>query len=443
MKHCTVYLESLGCPKNRVDSEVMLAALLADGWYVTDDSTKADLIILNSCAFIEEAREETIARFFALHAQKRKGARVVLAGCLPQLHPDMGKLLPEADFVIGIDDVPRIAAIAEGAAARPIKRPKFIATSRYEREFSLSPFTAYVKIADGCDNHCAYCTIPAIRGAYRERTPHDVVEEARRFVERGVKEIVLIAQDTSAYGRNHNTSLAALLRRLDRLAGEFRIRVMYLYPSRIDDELLDAFTASKVLPYFEIPLQHVSDRILSTMRRRYRRRDIERMLDRIAARFGDRAVLRTTFIAGFPGETRAEHAELRRFIEEAPFDYIGLFGYSREERTPAAALSPLRRDTVARRLDALRAAAQETMERRLSRFIGTTTIVLYEEFDAAACLPIGRGIHQAPEIDGITILTDLENERPGDLLTVRLTGRDGIDFTAVVKRTTRGSLPSH
>jgi len=434
VKNRFFYLESLGCPKNRVDSEVMLAALLSGGWRVTDDPANADLIILNSCSFIEEAREETVSRLFTLHAQKRKGTRIVLAGCLPQLHPIIAKLLPEANIVIGIDDVPRIASIVDGAAANPIKKPRFIATACHERTLSLSPFTAYLKIADGCDNRCAYCTIPAIRGSYRERAPKDIVEEARRLIERGVKELVLIAQDTSAYGRDHATSLAALLRRLDRLSGEFRIRVMYLYPSRMDDELLDAFGADKVLPYFEIPLQHVNDCILSAMRRRYRRCDIERVLDRIAARFGDRAVLRTTFIAGFPGETRAEHIELRRFIEDAPFDYIGLFGYSREEGTPAAAISPLRRDTVARRLAALQAAAHETMERRLSRFVGTTTTVLYEEFDASASLPIGRGIHQAPEIDGVTILTNLETERPGDLLTVRITSRDGVDFTAEVQR---------
>ncbi len=358
----------------------------------------------------------------------------MLTGCLPQLYPEIEKLLPEADRVIGIDDVPRIAAVADGALPRTLRAPKFIATARHGRTLSLSPFTAYLKIADGCDNRCSYCTIPAIRGAYRERAPRDIVTEARRLVGTGVREIVLIAQDTSVYGRDHATSLAALLRRLDRLPGAFRIRVMYLYLSRIDEELLDAFAGEKVLPYFEMPIQHVSDRILSAMSRRYRRRDIERVLNRIAVRFGDRAILRTTFIAGFPSETREEHRELCRFIEEASFDYVGVFGYSREEGTAAAAMTPLRRGTIARRLAPLQEVAQKTMERRLSRFVGMRTTVLYEEFDATACLPIGRGVHQAPEIDGVTILTTIENEHPGDLLTVRITGRDGIDFTAAVER---------
>jgi len=248
----------------------------------------------------------------------------------------------------------------------------------------------------------------------------------------GAAELALIAQDTSGYGRDHGTTLASLLSRLAKMPGDFRIRVMYLYPSRVDDALLDAFAADKVVPYFEIPLQHVSDRVLAAMGRRYRRRDVERLVERIALRFGDRAVLRTTFIAGFPGETAAEHAELRRFIAAAPFDYIGLFGYSKEEGTAAGAMRSHRRATVAARLEELRAAAQGTMERRLARFLGATTTVLYEEYDPGSILATGRGHHQAPEIDGVTILTNLTDERPGELLKVRLTGRDGVDFTAEV-----------
>ena len=429
-KH-TLYIESLGCPKNSVDSEVMLASLLTDGWRMVDDPSEARLIILNSCAFIEEAREETIRRLFSLHAARRKGSRLILAGCLPQRYPSIHRLLPEVDIVVGIDDIPRIAAIAKGIGQpAPIREPRFLVTKRYARMLSLSPFTAYLKIADGCDNRCTYCVIPTIRGCYRERSVPDIVGEARHLVAEGIRELVLIAQDTSMYGRDHSTSLGNLITRLSRLPGRFRIRVMYLHPFHITERILDAFLSEKVVPYFEIPIQHINDRLLAAMNRQYRRRDVEQLLEHIESRFGTRAVIRTTFIAGFPTETPAEHDELRRFIETAPLDYIGLFAYSKEERTPAAAMKSLRRDTVARRTEELRRAAQETMERRLSRFVGTTMEVLYEEFDEKSCLPISRGYHQAPEIDGITILTNLTKERPGSFLLVRITQQDGIDFIA-------------
>ncbi len=436
MKKRTLYFESLGCPKNRVDTEVMLAALIAAGWRVVDDPAAADLLVLNSCAFIEDARKETLERFFDLHAHRRKDSRLVLAGCLPQLHPDIARLLPEADLIIGIEDIPRITALAGGAetAATISADPRFIMTARHERTPTLSPHTMYIKVADGCDNRCSYCAIPLIRGGYRERPPRDILDEAARSIDRGIRELVFIAQDTTAYGRDHATTLAKLLVKLAKLPGEFRIRVMYLYPSDIDAALLDAFDHPKMLPYFEVPLQHTSDPVLKAMHRRYRRRDIDRALNRITHRFGDRAVIRTTFIAGFPGETVAQFEEMRSFIAGAPLDYIGVFGYSKEEGTPAGKLRSHRRDTIAKRVALLQETAQATMEKRLSRLVGTTTTVLYEEFDPESALATGRGIHQAPEIDGITILTNLEKERPGDLLTVRLTGRDGIDFTAEVVR---------
>jgi len=432
----TLYFESLGCPKNRVDTEVMLAALLGDGWRMVDDPAAADLIVLNTCAFIEDARKESLDRVFDLHAHRRKDSRLVLAGCLPQLYPDIAAKIPEADLVIGIEDIPHIAALVGDGDPSPqiTTDPHFIATARHDRALTLSPYTSYIKIADGCDNRCSYCAIPLIRGAYRERPPRDILDEAQRLIDTGVKELTLIAQDTTAYGRDHDTTLAKLLVKLAKLPGEFRIRVMYLYPSGIDEALLDAFDNPKIIPYFEIPLQHADDTVLKAMRRRYRRRDIDRALNRIIQRFGDRAVIRTTFIAGFPGETAAQFEEMRRFIAGAPLDYIGAFGYSKEENTPAGKLRSHRRDTIAKRLALLQETAQATMEQRLARLVGTTTTVLYEEFDPESALATGRGKHQAPEIDGITILTNLEKERPGDLLTVRLTGRDGIDFTAEVVR---------
>lgn len=432
MKKKHLYLESLGCPKNRVDSEVMLAALIADGWAIVDDPARADLILLNTCAFVEDARRETIERFFDLHRRRKKGARLAVAGCLPQRFPAIAKELAEADIVLGLNDIPRVAELVggTGGAARRIGTPDFLMTARQERVATLSPHTAYLKIADGCDNRCAYCAIPLIRGAYRERSPHDILDEARRLIDGGVREIVLIAQDTTAYGRDHDTDLAALLKKLGRLPGSFLIRSLYLYPSGIDERLLDAFGGEKVIPYFEIPLQHIVDRVLAAMGRRYRRADIERVTAAVIARFGERATLRTTLIAGFPGETAREFDEMRRFLTGAPFDYVGVFGYSKEAGTPAGRLRSLSRRVIEERTMLLREAAQSSMERRLDRFIGMHTTVLYEGFDAGSCLATGRALQQAPEIDGVTILTDIDRERPGDLLPARIVARDGIDLVA-------------
>lgn len=434
MKKKHLYLESLGCPKNRVDSEVMLAALIADGWDIVDEPARADLILLNTCAFVEDARRETIERFFDLHRRRKKGARLAVAGCLPQLFPAIAKELAEADIVLGLNDIPRVAELVggTGGAARRIGTPDFLMTARQERVATLSPYTAYLKIADGCDNRCAYCAIPLIRGAYRERSPRDILEEARRLIDGGVREIVLIAQDTTAYGRDHDTDLAALLKKLSRLPGEFLIRSLYLYPSGIDERLLDAFGGEKVIPYFEIPLQQVNDRVLAAMGRRYRRADIERVTNSVIARFGDRATLRTTLIAGFPGETSREFEEMRRFVGDAPFDYIGVFGYSKETGTPAGRLRSLPRPLIDRRTALLREAAEAAMERRLDRFVGMRTMVLYEGFDAGSCLATGRALQQAPEIDGVTILTNVDRERPGEFLPARIVARDGIDLVAEI-----------
>lgn len=432
MKRSLLYLESLGCPKNRVDSEVMLAALIAEGWELVDDPSRADLLLLNTCAFVEDARRETIERFFDLHARRKKGARLAIAGCLPQLSPAIAKELAEADIVLGLNDIPRVAELVggTGGAARRIGTPDFLMTARQGRVATLSPYAAYLKIADGCDNRCAYCAIPIIRGAYRERSPRDILEEARRLIDGGVRELTLIAQDTTAYGRDHGTDLAALLKKLSRLPGKFLIRSLYLYPSGIDDRLLDAFGGEKVVPYFEIPIQQVNDRVLAAMGRRYGRADIERVTAAVIERFGERATLRTTLIAGFPGETAREFDELRRFVDDAPFDYIGVFGYSKEAGTPAGRLRSLHRRVIERRTALLRAAAEAAMERRLDRFVGTRTTVLYEGFDAGSFLATGRALQQAPEIDGITMLTNIDRERPGDLIPARIVARDGIDLIA-------------
>lgn len=428
-----LFFESLGCPKNRVDSEVMISKLMDSGWVVVDSPEKADLIVLNTCSFINTAREESIARFFELNSAKKKGAKIAVAGCLPQLYPDLAKDLHEADFITGINNISEISGIVDefwekGYKAK-IGKASFIYSSFDSRALSLSPFTAYLKIADGCNNCCSYCSIPAIRGEYRERKPEDIISEAQDLVFSGVKEIVIISQDTSKYGINSRSSLKDLLSGLNSIPGDFRIRVMYLYPSGVDENLLKQIhSLKKVLPYFEVPIQHVSRKVLKDMNRHYSQEDILKLVNDIKSIFGQKYALRTTFISSFPTERKEDHEELKKFIEAGYFDYSGVFRYSKEEFSNSAKLRVINDKTAQSRFEEIEKTSHISMERRLDRFVGMEMEILYEGIDPELKVPTGRGWHQAPEIDGITILTNIENQKPGSFLKCKLVSREGIDF---------------
>lgn len=428
-----LFFESLGCPKNRVDSEVMISKLMDRGWLVTDSPEKADLIMLNTCSFINTAREESVARFFELNSAKKKGTKIAITGCLPQLYPELARDLHEADFITGINDISEISCIIEkyweeGYKAK-IGKASFIYSSFDSRALSLSPFTAYLKIADGCNNCCSYCSIPVIRGEYRERKPEDIISEAQDLVFSGVKEIVIISQDTSKYGINSGSSLKDLLSGLNSIPGDFRIRVMYLYPSGVDEYLLKKIhSLKKVLPYFEIPVQHVSSKVLKDMNRHYTKETVIELISNIRNIFGNRCALRTTFISSYPTEKNEDHEELKKFIEAGNFDYSGVFRYSKEEFSNSAKLRVINNKTAQSRFEEIEKVSHISMEKRLDRFIGMEMDILYEGIDPELKVPVGRGWHQAPEIDGITIITNLENQNPGSFLKCRLVSREGIDF---------------
>ena len=428
-----LFFESLGCPKNRVDSEVMISGLLECGWSITDSPEKADLIVLNTCSFINTAREESIARFFELNSIKKNGAKIAVTGCLPQLYPELAENLHEADFITGINDIPQLSGIinenwSSGFKSR-IEKASFLYSSFNSRALSLSPFTAYLKIADGCNNCCSYCSIPVIRGEYRERAPEDIISEAQDLVFSGVKEIVIISQDTSRYGIHSGSSLKDLLLGLNSIPGDFRIRVMYLYPSGVDEDLLKKiYSLKKVLPYFEIPVQHVSSKVLKDMNRHYSKEAVLKLINNIKLIFGQKYALRTTFISSFPTEKKEDHEELKKFIEASHFDYSGVFKYSKEEFSNSAKLRVINSKTAQSRFDEIEKASHISMEKRLDRFIGMEMDILYEGIDPELKVPTGRGWHQAPEIDGITILTNLENQKPGSFLKCKLVSREGIDF---------------
>lgn len=435
----TVFCCSLGCPKNRVDSEVVIAQFLDNGWVIAESSGKADLVILNTCSFINDAREESVNSFFELHGGLKKGAKIAVMGCLPQLYPNLGDMLPEADFVFGVNDIPNIEKIVskhwnEGYRGKS-EKSDFLYTSSMGRVLTYSPWTAYLKIADGCDNFCAYCSIPHIRGRYRERPLKDIVAEAENLIKTGVKEIVVIAQDTTQYGSKTNSSLKKLIRAINALKGDFRFRVMYLYPSGIDRELLETIRDSeKMHNYLEVPIQHISTTVLKAMNRRYSEQDIYDLIEMIKDVFGDNYLLRTTVISSFPAEKKEDHELLKTFIEKGFFDYIGAFKYSKEESSASFKMRAVASKTADVRFAEIEKATHECMEKRLERFVGREVEVLYEGIDPELKVPVGRCWNQAPEIDGITIITNLEGEKEGSILKCRITSREGTDFIADIIR---------
>ena len=435
----TLFCCSLGCPKNRVDSEVVIAQFVDRGWKVAETSDKADLVILNTCSFINDAREESVNSFFELYAGLKKGAKIAVMGCLPQLYPDLGEMLPEADFIFGVNDLPNVAKIVsehwndgfrgKGGAS------EFLYTASMGRVLTYSPWTAYLKIADGCNNFCSYCSIPHIRGRYRERPLKDILAEAENLIKTGVREIVVIAQDTTQYGSKTGSSLKQLIRSLNALKGNFKFRVMYLYPSGIDRELLEIIRDSKKMHnYLEIPLQHVSDTVLKAMNRRYTGKDICSLIDMVKDVFGENYLLRTTVISSFPAEKKKDHELLKSFIEKGFFDYIGAFKYSKEESSASYKMRAVPAKTADIRFAEIEKAAHECMEKRLDRFIGSECEVIYEGIDPELGVPVGRCWNQAPEIDGITIITNLEDEKAGSCLKCRIVSREGTDFIADILR---------
>ncbi len=435
MKKGKLYIETLGCPKNRVDAEIFLKNFLDKGWEITDKNSDADLIILNSCAFIEDSRKESIERFFELENSKKENAKMVLSGCLAQLYPNIQDELVEADIISGIDSVAILADEIEKyekGHLNLVKSDKKYIYLGEERVLTQNPFFAYLKIADGCDNWCSYCSIPVIRGKYRERTIDSIVKEAIMLEKSGVKEIDLIAQDTTVFGKSQNLSLADLIKALDKNLTA-KIRIMYLYPSGITDEILNAIKNSKVvMPYFEIPLQHTNNQVLKDMNRHYKIEEAVAKIEQIKQLFGEKAIFRTTFISGFPTETLEAHNDLKNFIKQDYFDYIGVFSYSSEEFTKAGKMQPLDKKIAEKRFLEIKQEAENSMERRLKRFVGKETEILFEEIDNELYLSTGRTIFQAPEVDGLTYLANIENEIPGNFYKIKITERNGVDFVGEI-----------
>ena len=434
----TVGMVSLGCAKNRVDSENLLGMLRERGYEIVADPAQADVIFVNTCGFIEAAKEESIDTIFEMAEYKKTGRlqKLFVTGCLAQRYGDtLFQEMPEVDGFMGVSDYARLYDMLDDAEHG--ERPLYMADGERflncGRVLTTAPWAAYVKISDGCNNRCAYCAIPLIRGSYASRPFDDIVAECERLAGQGVTEITLIAQDTSRYGCDLGDGtllLPALLRRVSEIEGVHWVRVLYCYPDTTTDALLDEIQNNpKVAPYLDLPLQHIDDALLKKMNRRG---SAEWIRSRIAACKARGITLRTTFIVGFPGETQAQFEELMNFTREARFDRMGAFTYSPEEGTPAARMKDqIDEDVKLARLDQLMMLQQAISAELMQARIGEECEVLVEGLDEDG-VPVGRSILEAPESDGCIRLNSARTLTPGEYVMARVIGADAYDLTAEV-----------
>jgi ribosomal protein S12 methylthiotransferase len=461
-------LVNLGCPKNLVDGEVMLGIAQQAGHEITNDSANADVLVVNTCAFIDKAKQESIDTILEMAEVKKQaaGRRLVVTGCLAERYRDeLTKEIPEIDAVLGTGEVDHILAAlgtrASGLGTRgdhgatplafhrdssafrapsPEPRTPALPTYLYDadtpRLITTPKHFAYVKVAEGCDYTCAFCIIPTLRGKFRSRDAQSIVREARALAARGVKELLLISQDTTFYGidKGERGALARLLRELNAVEGLEWIRLLYLYPTTITDDVLAAMAeCEKVCRYIDLPLQHASASVLKRMRRPGDRRTYDKLLNRIRRTVPD-VTLRTTFIVGFPGETDAEFAELEQFVSDIEFDHVGVFTYSHEEGTRAFAnVDDVPAAVKRKRRNSLMARQKKIVARKQKNRIGEQVRVLIDGPSPEHELVLqGRLEGQAPEIDPLVILTDCDPSlyAAGDLISARIVGSRDYDLVA-------------
>ncbi|NWG14430.1 MAG: 30S ribosomal protein S12 methylthiotransferase RimO [Acidobacteria bacterium] len=440
---------SLGCPKNLVDSEVMIGHLHREGHSLTTDCSEAEILIVNTCSFIAEARQESIDTILEAAEFKKSGAcrRLVVTGCLAERYSkEIQSDLPEVDAVLGTNQIP---LIARAVAGEPVPAPGrfgrskadlYLYNHRTPRVPATPPYTAYIKIAEGCDHSCSFCIIPKLRGAFRSRRIDSVVREAEDLAARGVREITLVAQDTTSYGTDlgMQDGLTRLVEALERIDGICWIRFLYVYPKLVSDRLMHLVAGSeKICKYIDMPLQHASTRILRAMRRGGSRLSLSRMIERIRRGIPD-VTFRTTMIVGFPGETERDFQELLGFCRDVEFDRLGVFVYSNEEGTRSFGMGgqvPIR--TARRRQGELMEQQAAISRRKNSRLVGRELPILVEGASRESDLLLqGRLPSQAPEIDGVCLISDSEVGalKPGEFRTIRITRALAHDLIGTVVR---------
>lgn len=440
---------SLGCPKNLVDSETMLGLIHEENYEITNDPSEAEIIIVNTCGFIESAKEESINTILQMAEYKKSGSckYIIVTGCLSQCYAEeLFNELPEADVIAGVEVYDEIGSIikrvmnGERFIMLERSKPDVIYTSKetfLPRILTTPSYTAYLKIAEGCDNCCSYCAIPKIRGPYRSKPMEQVLKEAKALAANGVKELIVVAQDTTRYGEDlpgGKLLLADLLKELNKIESLKWIRVMYCYPNNFTDELIETFASlDKVCKYVDLPLQHASNRLLASMNRYDTREEVETLLAKLRKRIPG-IVIRTTFIVGFPGETDADFEELKEFVEQQRFENAGVFAYSQEEGTVAGAMPNQIPDEIKQEryheLMALQAQISEEIHKDTE---GQTLEVLVEGIEEdGSGLHYGRSYREAPDIDGLVFIENPGDIKPGCFIKVNIL--QGFTYESVGER---------
>lgn len=440
---------SLGCPKNLVDSETMLGLIHEENYEITNDPSEAEIIIVNTCGFIESAKEESINTILQMAEYKKSGSckYIIVTGCLSQRYAEeLFNELPEADAIAGVEVYDEIGSIikrvmnGERFIMLERSKPDVIYTSKetfLPRILTTPSYTAYLKIAEGCDNCCSYCAIPKIRGPYRSKPMEQVLKEAKALADNGVKELIVVAQDTTRYGEDlpgGKLLLADLLKELNKIESLKWIRVMYCYPNNFTDELIETFASlDKVCKYVDLPLQHASNRLLASMNRYDTIEEVETLLAKLRKRIPE-IVIRTTFIVGFPGETDADFEELKEFVEQQRFENAGVFAYSQEEGTVAGAMPNQIPDEIKQEryheLMALQAQISEEIHKDTE---GQTLEVLVEGIEEdGSGLHYGRSYREAPDIDGLVFIENPGDIKPGCFVKVNIL--QGFTYESVGER---------
>lgn len=433
---------SLGCPKNQVDAEHMLALMDAEGWEIVDYVDGCDAVIVNTCGFIDDAKKEAIENILDMVELKKEGviSKIIVTGCLAQRYKDeIVKEIPEVDAVIGIgangDIIKTVEEVMSGVDTIENYPPQCELPLEGQRILTTPQYWAYLKIGEGCSNRCTYCTIPSIRGNMRSRSMENVIDEAKQLAESGVKELILIAQDTTSYGLDlyGELKLPELLNELCKIDSIEWIRLLYCYPDRITDELIETMkNQEKVVNYIDLPLQHADDKILKAMNRRGDQALIRNVISKLRTEIPD-VVIRTTFIVGFPGEGEEEFETLAEFVNEIEFDRLGVFTFSPQEGTPAFDMEDqVDEDIKTRRGEVIMQDQYSIMEEKNNEKIGKTYRVVVEDYDGYSDSYTGRTYMDAPEIDGLVKFTSHKDLDIGDFVDVEIFDVEDYDLIGEV-----------
>lgn len=431
-----IYFDTLGCPKNFYDTNAAKYLLETEGYTMTDDPEDSDVIIVNTCGFIDDAKRESIQRILELADSKEDKQKLVVSGCLPKrFASDLKEEMPEVDLFIGVNEYGRLPELL-----KEMPETKVDISETYDsflpflkRDLGEHPYSATLKIAEGCDNRCAYCAIPYIRGGYRSKKKEDVLEEARYLASSGVKELILIAEDLTNYGTDIYDSyrLADLLRELVKVDGIEWIRLMYCYEDRITDDLISVMAKEpKICHYIDVPIQHSSDKVLKEMRRRSTGESIRTTMAKLRKAMPD-ITIRTTLIVGFPGETDEDFADLMDFVRTQKFQRLGVFSYSQEEGTPAGDREDqIPEDIKQERLDMVMMAQMEISNEHNAALVGRTLKVMVDSSEEDGSY-VGRTMYDAPEIDDSVLFTSRRDLMPGDIVNVLIEDAFDYDLTGI------------